>query len=1017
MGDPRNAGENITSHKLISSYFIGPRAENMEDFETNIAAILAKIKNTRLSYQPNTDGQEDVFISNETRTKLKPIRDNFTAAVGQAAETLGKQSIPFWHPRYQGHMCTDMTMPGLLGYFMTMIYSPNNVAVEGGPFTTVVELRVGKQLCNMDMPLSWGHITCYGTVANLESIWVARNLKFYPLSLYHAMREGPLGFIADDFWVNTCVGEEKLFKDLGVWELLNLRPEQILDMGEALYQQFGITSKYLEEALKPFSIQTTGKDVLENEFRIKKPAKYLLAQTRHYSWPKGGAIAGIGSANMQGVEVDMEGHISLDALEKELNHCLEQRQAVYAVVAVIGTIEEGAVDQLHDILAMRRRFQDRGLSFLVHADAAWGGYFASMIPRERMNLAGPIQQRDREEAVQKNPQLPLREDTLKDLIALREADTITVDPHKAGYIPYPAGSLCYRDDRMRFFVTWTSPYLTQGSMENIGVYGVEGSKPGAAAMAAWMSNQTIGLDPTGYGRLLGEAAFTSARLSVCYAAMHAGNPLHNRKYIIVPFNPLPKEKEGFDCLSGEVDVERRKVLDCIINRTEADIEREGWDAHLPWLRQIGSDLNINAFAINWYRSDGTLNRDLEEANYLMRRVVNRLSITSTRGDPQRVPLFLTSTQFEPAMYGQCAQNFMRRLGLDACDQDLWVIRNVDTFEKEIIEGVDWCRKRNSLEDKKITFLLRGTDKIFLDFQTSFHAATQRQQIILEATLMPKNTDLASSNDAKMKVNNDFIDLKRKNPDKVFAFESSSTVNLEALIKGIEEGPRIVGGSISAPGLDPESTIECRMEMKRVVISRPLNSTNRDDHYPRHLMPFYLYGSQNEFHISHMLLQAPNVNLSACGVTFTEALPQRVLALLERRALILTLTEYREETMHPLPETNSAILENDNFFFRPGQRFQVKIFEDHKEPNAKGPGLIDNLRFPIAREEMTLNSDVHVDVEALNKDPLEEEQVGTSWESELDQVREVLNYGHVAAMNAANAAIAANAGGAECDESD
>lgn len=129
-------------------------------------------------------GQEDVFISNETRTKLKPIRDNFTAAVGQAAETLGKQSIPSWHPRYQGHMCTDMTMPGLLGYFMTMIYSPNNVAVEGGPFTTVVELRVGKQLCKMfgysideekrDMPLSWGHITCDGTVANLESIWVGK---------------------------------------------------------------------------------------------------------------------------------------------------------------------------------------------------------------------------------------------------------------------------------------------------------------------------------------------------------------------------------------------------------------------------------------------------------------------------------------------------------------------------------------------------------------------------------------------------------------------------------------------------------------------------------------------------------------------------------------------------------------------------------------------------------------------------------------------------------------------------
>lgn len=39
------------------------------------------------------------------------------------------------------------------------------------------------------------------------------------------------------------------------------------------------------------------------------------------------------------------------------------------------------------------------------------------------------------------------------------------------------------------------------------------SKPGAAAMSTWFSNQTIGLDPSGYGMLLGEAAFTSARVS------------------------------------------------------------------------------------------------------------------------------------------------------------------------------------------------------------------------------------------------------------------------------------------------------------------------------------------------------------------------------------------------------------------------------------------------------------------------------------------------------------------------
>lgn len=117
---------------------------------------------------------------------------------------------------------------------------------------------------------------------------IARNLKFYPLTLSWAMKEGSLWFIADKFKVTTCVGNEKLFKDLTPWELLNLSSQTILGLADRLREQFGITSKYLEEALNPFSIQTVGKDRLEAYFGINKPMKYFHAKTRHYSWPKGG---------------------------------------------------------------------------------------------------------------------------------------------------------------------------------------------------------------------------------------------------------------------------------------------------------------------------------------------------------------------------------------------------------------------------------------------------------------------------------------------------------------------------------------------------------------------------------------------------------------------------------------------------------------------------------------------------------------------------------------------------------
>lgn len=182
------------------------------------------------------------------------------------------------------------------------------------------------------------------------------------------------------------------------------------------------------------------------------------------------AIAGIGSGNITEIKVDNDAHIDLEELEHKLEDCAKNQVAVYAVVAIIGSTEEGAVDRLSKIVEIRDRMQrEHGLSFLIHADAAWGGYFATMLnrtpgdkPTKSHGSQGPI------------PALCLRQDTEEDLLALQHADSISVDPHKAGYIPYPAGSLVYRDGRMRHLVTWSSPYLSQGSAENIGVYGVEG---------------------------------------------------------------------------------------------------------------------------------------------------------------------------------------------------------------------------------------------------------------------------------------------------------------------------------------------------------------------------------------------------------------------------------------------------------------------------------------------------------------------------------------------------------------
>lgn len=92
--------------------------------------------------------------------------------------------------------------------------------------------------------------------------------------------------------------------------------------------------------------------------------------------------------------------------------------------------------------------------------------------------------------------------------ALAEVDSITIDPHKLGYIPYPAGAFVLRDRRARDLVAVDPPYLlpTQGMQAEedlfLGRFIFEGSKPGAAAAAVWLSHKVLPLDERGYGYLI-----------------------------------------------------------------------------------------------------------------------------------------------------------------------------------------------------------------------------------------------------------------------------------------------------------------------------------------------------------------------------------------------------------------------------------------------------------------------------------------------------------------------------------
>ncbi len=158
----------------------------------------------------------------------------------------------------------------------------------------------------------------------------------------------------------------------------------------------------------------------------------------------------------QGLAVDAMGRMDINVLEDAL-----KRESVSTVVATLGTTALGAVDPLHEILKLRERY-----GFRVHVDAAYGGYF-TLVETLDANARDAF-------------------------AATGQADSIVVDPHKHGLQPYGCGCILLRDAAEGRFYQHDSPYTYFTSAErHLGEISLECSRPGAAAVALWATQQLL----------------------------------------------------------------------------------------------------------------------------------------------------------------------------------------------------------------------------------------------------------------------------------------------------------------------------------------------------------------------------------------------------------------------------------------------------------------------------------------------------------------------------------------------
>jgi tyrosine decarboxylase / aspartate 1-decarboxylase len=184
------------------------------------------------------------------------------------------------------------------------------------------------------------------------------------------------------------------------------------------------------------------------------PGKMILASSQsHYTHER---ISKVLQLPFETIASDARGRIDLKVLENRV-----KRDGVGTVVVTMGTTATGSVDPLHEILALRKKY-----NFRIHADAAYGGYF-TLVDN-------------------------LEPGTQKAFVALREADSIAIDPHKHGLQPYGCGCILFKDPAVGRWYKHNSPYTYFTSTDlHLGEISLECSRPGAAAAALWATQKLL----------------------------------------------------------------------------------------------------------------------------------------------------------------------------------------------------------------------------------------------------------------------------------------------------------------------------------------------------------------------------------------------------------------------------------------------------------------------------------------------------------------------------------------------
>lgn len=220
---------------------------------------------------------------------------------------------------------------------------------------------------------------------------------------------------------------------------------------------------------------------------------------------------GLGTDSIRWIRTDDKLRIDVAALREQIVNDKAAGYIPFLVVGTAGSTGIGLIDPLPVLAELCREFD-----LWFHVDAAYGG-FAACLP-----------------------------DAPADLLGLREADSVVIDPHKWLYSPLEAGVALVRDpDNLRSAFSHTPPSyykFDQNLEENpINYYdlGPQNSR-GFRALKVWLAYQQVGRE--GYVRMISDDVQLARRL-FDLANEHPALEAFTQNLSITTFRYVPEDLE------------------------------------------------------------------------------------------------------------------------------------------------------------------------------------------------------------------------------------------------------------------------------------------------------------------------------------------------------------------------------------------------------------------------------------------------------------------------------------------